>query len=148
MGPGPAPLSHEYLELLICWGDVFLSTKRVLRGRDFLLTVSSRAWVCLSGALIGYFICNNLNCTPAAHRGTPKISKESNATSYLYPIKIIDSWQKTVTCVCPVGLSVGIRQLSEFPSGDSFLSHTEHTSFQTLWQSIEGQLCFASPFWW
>lgn len=51
-----------------------------------------------------------------------------------------------VTCVCPVGLSVAIRQLSEFLSGDSFLSHTECTGFQTLQQSIEGQFCFASPF--
>lgn len=43
-----------------------------------------------------------------------------------------------VTCVCPVGLSVAIRRLSEFPSGDSFLSRTERTGFQTLQQSIEG----------
>lgn len=50
-----------------------------------------------------------------------------------------------VTCVCPVGLSVGIRLLNEFPSGDSFLSHTERTGFQTLRQSIEGHYVFAPP---
>lgn len=43
-----------------------------------------------------------------------------------------------VTCVCPVGLSVRIRRLNEFPSGDSSLFRTERTGFQTLQQSIEG----------
>lgn len=53
-----------------------------------------------------------------------------------------------VTCVCPVGLSVGIRQLNEFPSGDSFLSRTEHTGFQTLQQSIEGHYVLHHHLWW
>lgn len=59
----------------------------------------------------------------------------SNTEKYVKLRQNITSIRKCHTCVCPFGLSGGIRQQCEFPSNSCFPFHIECMDFQNLWWS-------------